>query len=203
MATIWKGRCRSAPTLYVSGKVEWFNGRPAMVHPDYIVDEKDFASLPLIEPVYPMTAGIARKTLARAVSEAVASLPELPEWLDPTLVAERGWQSFAAALAKVHHPETAADLDPSTPHIARLAYDELIASQLALALMREHQRKSTGKARKGDGRLRASVDGRPALHAHRQPEPRRSPTSRRTSPRRSACCACCRAMSARARRWWR
>ena len=144
-------------TLYVSGKVEWFNGRPAMVHPDYMVEEQDFASLPLIEPVYPMTAGIARKTLARAVGEALASLPGLPEWLDPTLVAQRGWQSFAAALAKVHHPETAADLDPSSPHVARLAYDELVASQLALALMREHQRKSTGQARKGDGRLRAKL----------------------------------------------
>ena len=143
--------------LYVSGKVEWFNGRPAMVHPDYIVDEADFASLPLIEPVYPMTAGIARKTLARAVGEAVGSLPVLPEWLDASLVAKRGWQSFAAALAKVHHPETADDLDPSAPHVARLAYDELLASQLALALMREHQRKSTGHARKGDGALRAAL----------------------------------------------
>jgi ATP-dependent DNA helicase RecG len=142
---------------YVSGKVEWFNGRPTMVHPDHIVDEADFASLPLIEPVYPMAAGIARKTLARAVGEAVADVPDLPEWLEPSLIAKRTWETFAASLNKVHHPQSAADLDPSAPHITRLAYDEVLASQLALALMREHQRKSTGRARKGDGRLRRKV----------------------------------------------
>ena len=60
-------------------------------------------------------------------------------------------------LTHAHHPESEADLALTAPHIARLAYDELLASQLALALMREHQRRSTGKARHGDGRLRARL----------------------------------------------
>ncbi len=144
-------------TVFVSGRVEWFNGRPTMVHPDHIVGEADIDSLPLIEPVYPMTAGIARKTFARAVSEAVDQLPDLPEWLDPELLEERSWQSFHASLAKAHHPETGEDIEPSSPHLSRLAYDELLANQLALALMREHQRRTTGRARKGDGALRARL----------------------------------------------
>ncbi|MEX2318206.1 MAG: ATP-dependent DNA helicase RecG, partial [Bauldia sp.] len=144
-------------TRFVSGRMEWFNGRPAMVHPDHIVSEADIESLPLIEPVYPMTAGLSPKTLARAMAQAIGDVPPLPEWLDPALVRLRAWPSFGDALGGIHHPVSAADLEPTTPEISRLAYDELLASQLALALMREHQRRSSGKARVGDGRLRAKL----------------------------------------------
>jgi ATP-dependent DNA helicase RecG len=146
-------------TRYVSGRMEWFNARPSMVHPDHIVSEADFAELPLIEPVYPMTAGLARKTLLRAVADALDGLPDLPEWLAPSLVARNDWPLFGDALRAAHHPATARDVDPQSPHLTRLAYDELLASQLALALMRAHQRRSTGRAREGDGRLRARILG--------------------------------------------
>ncbi|MCB1487536.1 MAG: ATP-dependent DNA helicase RecG, partial [Bauldia sp.] len=144
-------------TRYVSGRMEWFNGRPSMVHPDHMVSEADFNDLPLIEPVYPMTAGLARKTLLRAVTDALDGLPELPEWQDSALLAEHHWPDFNTALRFAHHPEAAADMEPQSPHLSRLAYDELLASQLALALMRAHQRKRSGKARQGDGRLRAKI----------------------------------------------
>ena len=144
-------------TRYVSGRVEWFNGRPAMVHPDHIVAESEFETMPLVEPVYPMTAGLARKTLARIVGEAVESLPALPEWIEPNLLMRESWPSFGEAIRAAHSPESAAELEPASPALSRLAYDELLASQLALALLRTHQRKSTGISRKGDGHLRAKI----------------------------------------------
>jgi ATP-dependent DNA helicase RecG len=144
-------------TRYVSGRVDWFNGRPNMVHPDFIVPEEDFASLPLVEPVYPMTEGLSRKTLAKAIGDALARLPSLPEWDHPALLAERQWPPFAEALARAHRPETAADFEADTPYMARLAYDELLASQLALTLLREHQRRTAGRARIGDGALRKTI----------------------------------------------
>ncbi len=144
-------------TRTVSGTVEWFNGRPQMVHPDHIVSDEDLESLPLIEPVYPMTAGLSRKTFAKAVADAIAKLPELPEWLDAALVDERKWPPFVAALIRAHHPESAAEFTQDAPYVARLAYDEMLASQLALALLRENQRRTTGKAREGDGALRQKV----------------------------------------------
>jgi ATP-dependent DNA helicase RecG len=144
-------------TRYVSGRVEWFNGRPAMVHPDHIVSEADFDTLPLIEPVYPMTEGLSRKTLLKAMGDALANLPELPEWLDAALKDQRIWPDFNDALTRAHHPEADPDSEAAAPHLARLAYDELLASQLALALMRAHQRKSTGKVRGGDGSIRARI----------------------------------------------
>lgn len=142
---------------YVSGRVEWFGGRPTMVHPDHIVAEADFASLPLIEPVYPLTAGVARKTLARIIGEAVACVPSLPEWLDPGLIDKHDWPDFTAALTAAHYPAAERDLDPSSAHLTRLAYEELLASQLALALMRFHHHKSAGKARRGDGRFASRI----------------------------------------------
>jgi ATP-dependent DNA helicase RecG len=144
-------------TRYVSGRVEWFGGRPTMVHPDHIVAEADFASLPLIEPVYPMTAGLARKTLARIIDEAVDSLPPLTEWLDPALVAKEPWPDFVTAIRTAHRPSSESDLDPASSHLTRLAYDELLASQLALALLRFHHRKSAGKPWRGGGQLKAEI----------------------------------------------
>ena len=144
-------------TRYVSGRVDWFNGRPNMIHPDYIVAEEDADSLPLVEPIYPMTEGLSRKTLAKAIADALAKLPALPEWSDVPLVEERGWPTFGGALIRAHHPETPADFDAATPHFARLAYDELLASQLALALLRKEQRRAIGKSRTGDGSLRKKI----------------------------------------------
>ena len=144
-------------TVYVSGTMEWFGGRPSMVHPDHVVSEADLDSLPLVEPVYPMTAGISGKVLVRTIREALDSLPTLPEWLDPAIVEREAWPTFAEALNAAHHPTRAADLEPTSRHLARLAYDELLASQLALAIIRHRQRKSVGAARHGTGALRAKI----------------------------------------------
>ncbi len=144
-------------TRFVSGRVEWFNGRPQMVHPDHVVDREAFDQLPKVEPVYPMTAGLARKTLAKAISGALASCPDLPEWLDPALLRQEKWPTFKDALTRAHHPAEPAELDPAGPAIARLAYDELLANQLALALTRANLRRTAGKTRIGDGRMRQAI----------------------------------------------
>jgi len=124
-----------------------------MIHPDHIVSEEDLATLPLIEPVYPMTEGLSRKTLAKAIEEGLAGLPVLPEWQDPDLTAREKWPGFGEALAKTHHPENPQDLDLDARHLRRLAYDELLASQLALALLRTHQRRQSKPPRAGSGEM--------------------------------------------------
>jgi len=144
-------------TVYVSGVVEWFNGRAQIVHPDYVVAEADLAELPAFEPIYPMTAGLAKKTLLKAVAGALAAIPDLPEWATADRLAAGGWPGFAAALAKAHHPEGIADLDPASPARTRLAYDELLADQLALALTRAHMRRSPGKVRTAEHRIAVRI----------------------------------------------
>ncbi|GIL00381.1 MAG: ATP-dependent DNA helicase RecG [Alphaproteobacteria bacterium] len=138
---------------HVSGRMEWFNGRASMVHPDHIVDEAGLAGLPLVEPVYPATAGLSQKVLAKAVRAALDRLPDLPEWTDPTLLTRQQWPSLAEALRRLHAPRDAADLDPRSPARRRLAHDEFLAGQLALALMRARLRRSAGRPHHAEGRL--------------------------------------------------
>jgi len=97
-------------TMLVSGRMEWFNGRPSMVHPDHIVPIDKAGDLPEIEPVYPLTAGLAPKILRRAVGEAVSRIPDLPEWQDTAFMARNAFPSFAGALARLNAPRNAADI---------------------------------------------------------------------------------------------
>ncbi|HEX9648739.1 MAG TPA: DEAD/DEAH box helicase, partial [Alphaproteobacteria bacterium] len=140
----------------VSGTVAHFAGAVQMTHPDHVVTPAEASTLPRIEPVYPLTEGITPRPLAKAIAAALARAPELPEWLDPAFKRERGWPDWRAAVAAAHAPASVADLAPETPARQRLAFDELLANQLALALVRQHLRR-TGRALAGDGRLRAQA----------------------------------------------
>ncbi|PYE86842.1 ATP-dependent DNA helicase RecG [Phyllobacterium leguminum] len=144
-------------TIIVSGRMEWFNGRASMVHPDHIASVEDAASLPLVEPVYPLTAGLSPKTLTRAIREALTRIPPLPEWIDQTLLAREQFPSFEQALKTLHQPEDPADIAPESSARRRLAYDEFLAGQLALALVRAKTRKLAGRQLDGDGNLAGQV----------------------------------------------
>ncbi len=142
----------------VSGRVERYGGELQMAHPDHIATLDERESVQTVEPVYPLTAGITPKPLVRAVRAALATAPSLPEWIEPRLVEARHWPPWNRALEAAHAPESTADLEADTPARARLAYDELLANQLALALMRRSARRGRGRAIAGDGRLRARVE---------------------------------------------
>ena len=141
----------------VSGRVELFDGMAQMVHPDHILPPDEAASLPAFEPVYPLTGGETQKLMARASADALAKAPELDEWIDGPLKAREGWPDWRAALEAAHAPDGADALSPAAPARARLAYDELLAHQLTLALARVHRRKGKGRSTRGDGALRRKV----------------------------------------------
>lgn len=131
-------------TVIVSGKVDWFNGRPSMVHPDYTVRASEAENLPLVEPVYGLTAGLSPRTLRKSIEAAVARVPEMPEWGDDALLAKQGFASVAESFRALHDPRDATDIDPQAPARRRLAYDEFLAGQLSLALVRQRLRKVAG-----------------------------------------------------------
>jgi ATP-dependent DNA helicase RecG len=143
----------------VSGLVEEFNGGRQISHPDYIVTPAEKAAIQVVEPIYRLTAGLSPKVLVKAARSALAGLPDLPEWLEPAMLAQHGWRPWAEALRAAHAPETAADLDPSAPARRRLAYDELLANQLALALVRARMRRARGRPLRGTGALRERLSG--------------------------------------------
>jgi ATP-dependent DNA helicase RecG len=140
----------------VSGKIELFDGVAQMVHPDHILRE-DAEPPASFEPVYPLSAGLTQKAMTKAVASAVALLPDMGEWIDPHILAQRGWPDLAQALQLSHAPQAARDLSPDSPTRARLAYDEFLAHQMTLALVRRDRRRLKGRASQGDGRLRRKV----------------------------------------------
>ena len=145
-------------TRLISGHVEFYNNVLQMAHPDYVVEEKDEWKIPLYEPVYPLTQGISNKMVRMVIKEALKALPnDLPEWLDKTLLEREKWPSFKQALTLLHEPKTIQDLDDTNPARARLAYDELLASQMALLLVRSRMKKVLGRSWNGTGLLTAQL----------------------------------------------
>jgi ATP-dependent DNA helicase RecG len=139
--------------LLVSGKVEVFNGRRRISHPDHVVPADRPELLPAIDPVWPLTGGLWPRQVANAMAQALTRVPTLPEWHDAALLRREKWPSFVEALRAVQSP---ADL-PAEGNRLRLAYDELLAGQVALAVMRGRVRARPGRSLTGDGSLRAKA----------------------------------------------
>ncbi len=144
-------------TRFISGNIAWYGVEPQIAHPDHVVTAAEFDALPLIEPIYPLTQAVSGKVLAKAIRAALERIPALPEWQDDAFLRLRKWPDFADALRLLHHPETLAALEPDAPARLRLAYDELLANQLALSLVRTHMKRAAGRTLAGTGTARAAI----------------------------------------------
>ena len=142
---------------YVSGTVQMYDGTLQVTHPDRVVDEAGFAKLSGIDPVYPLTEGLALGSVRRAVAQALQKLPDLPEWISPEIIRRCKFPPIAEALNRVHLPVELTDILPDGPFWSRLAFDELLAGQLALALVRAQLRRPAGDRHAGDGHLRKKI----------------------------------------------
>ncbi|WP_298912690.1 ATP-dependent DNA helicase RecG [uncultured Algimonas sp.] len=146
----------------ISGKVEIYQAEAQMTHPDYILAPDKADELPTYEPVYPLTAGLSPKVARKSVWSALekVSLGEaLPEWLDPDFIKANEWPGFNEAVLRLHQPDHVVDVSPSAPPLRRLAYDELFAKQLAMALVRERNRAMKGEALAAKGEYVQDVLG--------------------------------------------
>jgi len=151
------GQLPTGQKRILSGKVELFDGIGQMPHPDHILRVEHADQIPPYEPVYPLTAGVTQKLMTKAVSGALSRLPELEEWIDADLCHREVWPQWHDAIVEAHHPDGTADLSPTTPARQRLAYDELFAHQLTLALARASYRQHPGQITQGDGKIRSKV----------------------------------------------
>ena len=143
---------------YVSGRMELWDGYRQIVHPDKILDEDGLARMAPVEPVYGLTEGLFQSGIVKAAAAALARVPvQMPEWLDPAFQQQRAWPGFGQALAQLHHPDTPEAVDLDTPARQRLAYDEFLAHQLALLLVRASMKRLSGRASAGDGRYEAAI----------------------------------------------
>lgn len=130
----------------ISGKVEIFNAQAQMPHPDYVLAPENAAQMPGLEPLYPLSAGLSQKVARKTMLEALKSLPELPEWQNAALMEKQNWPRWAQAILMLHSPEYKEDMAISGRARSRLAYDELFAKQLALSIVRESNRRQSGRS---------------------------------------------------------
>jgi ATP-dependent DNA helicase RecG len=135
----------------VSGKLEIYGQELQIVHPDHILPLTQADTLPTIEPVYALSEGLTSNRMGQLAAQALARMPDLAEWIEPSILQKHGWQGWKASLYKAHrNPEADAARE-------RLAYDEIFANQLALMLVRASSRRRKGLPLKGDGRLRDAL----------------------------------------------
>ena len=120
-----------AETRFISGTIDWYEGEPQITHPDHILTADEFQRMPLIEPVYPLTAGLSPKILGRAARTAVERLPDLPEWQDGPWLKHNAWPGFSAALRAQHQPQLTEAITIGSPARLRLACRGLLGSRLA------------------------------------------------------------------------
>ena len=152
-----EAQCPEGARRLVSGKVELFDGLAQMVHPDHMVPLAEADDIPEYEPVYPLTHGVTQKTMTKAALSALERLPDLAEWIDPEQIKREAWPAWKPALMAAHKPQGLEDLSSVAPARTRLAYDELFAHQLTLALARQAERKSRGIVSQATGRLQGAV----------------------------------------------
>jgi len=136
--------------IIVSGKLDSFGDRLTIPHPDHIAPADRPELIPALEPVWPLTAGLFPSQLRAALTQALALIPALPEWHEPTLLKRERWPGFAEALYALHAPRE----HPPPEARLRLAYDELLAHQIAISWMRTRERSRPGRSLVGDGTLR-------------------------------------------------
>jgi ATP-dependent DNA helicase RecG len=157
-ALTWFGRAAyTAKKLLPVGERRWIAGRLdrygdmlQIVHPDHIEAHSAAHLARLSEPVYRLSEGLTQPRIANLVTQALARLPDLPEWIEPGQLARSGWPSWRDALRLAHQGSNEKARD-------RLAYDELLANSLALLLVKAEGRRRRGQALVGDGRLRAKL----------------------------------------------
>lgn len=142
-------------TRIISGKIEKFNNQLQMSHPDYVTINRE--QMPQVEAIYPLTAGINNKMINKLMLQALPRIPQLPEWLDENLLKKNNFPNFNTATQQIHNPQNFDDLSPNSSARKRLAYDELLANQLSLAIVRERLKKQKGRSLENSGILKQKL----------------------------------------------
>jgi len=143
---------------YVSGKAVLYDGHLQMTHPDHITDEAGLVRVAAVEPVYPLTQGLSNAMVRRACNGALGKVPPLPEWIDEAFLRARKYDGFGVSIRRAHNPAEPQYVEPASPFRSRLAYDELLAHQLALALVRSEMRREPGRSHSAAGKLQAKIE---------------------------------------------
>ena len=134
----------------VSGRLEMYRQQLQITHPDYVLTQDQAEKLPDFAPVYRSGEGISPRVLEKIITRAVDYFVKLPlgaltEWIDPDFCRQKQWPDWRSAMITIHRPRNLAAGELSGLTRNRLAYDELLANQLALAIFRARLRNRPGR----------------------------------------------------------
>jgi ATP-dependent DNA helicase RecG len=135
---------------WVAGRLDRYGDMLQIVHPDHVAEGSAGLMGHLVEPVYALAEGLTQPKVADLVAQSLERTPELPEWIEPGVLDKHKWPAWRDALVLAHRAEHPEAKD-------RLAYDELLANNLALMLVRADNRRRKGQPLQGDGRLRGKL----------------------------------------------
>ena len=119
----------------ISGKIETYKKRKQIIHPQHIIKSEKLDNFQDIEPVYSLTQGLSNKVIRNYIKKVLDTVPDFPEWHDRELINRMKWPEFSKSIKDCHNPQNLDDLDHQNISKQRLAYDELLANQLSLALI--------------------------------------------------------------------
>ncbi len=139
----------------IAGKLEFYNDQVQIIHPEYILATSQEDTIPKIEPVYSLAAGLSAKLMRKLILQAQNLMPQLPEWHDKQLLQNNQWPSWNESVLCLHTSDPG--YQNTDLYRTRLAYDELLANQLALLLTREHANAKVGRALQFTGKLSKQI----------------------------------------------
>ena len=115
-----------------------FNGFE-ILHPIKILPIKQIKFLPKIHLTYPLNAGISNQLVINKIQQILAKLPlDQIEWISPQIKQQNNWQGFYASIKSLHQAITQTQIEnPYWPARRRLAFDELLAWQLATLMTKQ------------------------------------------------------------------
>jgi ATP-dependent DNA helicase RecG len=133
------------------GEIRRGPGGPEIVHPEYRrVGADAGANEDTLTPIYPLTEGVQQGRLRQLTGMALREHRAVRDWIPPAVLDPLGLPPLRAALDFVHRPppDASTELLASGRHPMqrRLAFEELLAHQLSLRLLRREIQRDPGWA---------------------------------------------------------
>lgn len=139
--------------IIVIGKVDVFNFTKQIAHPEIYDPKKNIRNIEQVEVVYPLTYGVVSKQIHKYTNFIIDLMNEEEEWIDEEVILKYNWPTYKQAIKKIHNPLDISDVNATSKARSRVAYDELLAMQLAVNLLREYKNSHQGRSIKFSGKM--------------------------------------------------
>ena len=128
----------------ISGKLEYYKNTYQITHPENILDIEKIDEIKTIQPLYSLTKGLTQKIYYKTLIKALEKIPNVEEWIDQKTIKKYNFQSWKESIINIHKPSNSKKLINNDMYRKRLAYDELLAHQLSLKIIRHNNQKVSG-----------------------------------------------------------